>query len=217
LKELTIIIPCYNEQDNIHKICTKLRKLGLKDNTLFVNDGSLDMTEQFIKARNFKQIIIPTNKGIGNAINQAMFHVKTKYTAILDCDMTYKPETILKMLKKIGNADMITASPYHPEGKVKGVSKIRLLLSKTVSWFYMIKMNSNIHTWTAMVRIYKSFNIPYVENNGFISQAEIMIKMLKRGYKIKEYPTTLTTRKRGQSKMNLIKTIIEHIKLLITA
>ena len=39
----------------------------------------------------------------------------------------------------------------------------------------------------------------------------------EKGYKIKEYPTTLTTRKRGQSKMNLIKTIIEHIKLLITA
>lgn len=217
MKELTIIIPCYNEQDNIHKICTKLRKLKLKSNTLFINDGSLDMTEQFIKAENFKQIKIPTNKGIGNAINQAMFYVKTKYIAILDCDMTYKPEIILKMLEKIEDADMITASPYHSEGKVEGVNKLRLLLSKGISRLYRIKTGKKIYTWTAMVRVYKSFHVPRVKNNGFISQAEIMIKMLKRGCKIKEYPATLTTRKAGKSKMNLAKTILSHIKLLATA
>jgi len=214
LKDLTIIIPCYNEEENINSLCDKLFDLGLQGNTLFIDDGSLDMTGLSIITNKFKRIRLPENKGIGNAINKAIPHIKTKYFAVLDADMTYEPSIILEMFKQIGNADMITASPYHPKGKVEGVSKLRLLLSKTISKLYRIKTGKKIHTWTAMVRIYKTNKIPFIENNGFISQAEIMIKMLKRGYKIKEYPTILTTRQKGQSKMNLVKTILSHIKLL---
>jgi dolichol-phosphate mannosyltransferase len=120
------------------------------------------------------------------------------------------------MLPMLDGADMVTASPYHPDGKVFNVPPWRLLLSKTLSRMYSAILRERIHTYTSCCRIYRKSAMTRLtlEHGGFLGMAEMLIELNLAGGKIVEYPATLESRLLGESKMKIARTIRGHLGLL---
>ncbi|MBI2665960.1 glycosyltransferase family 2 protein [Candidatus Woesearchaeota archaeon] len=224
--KISIIVPCYNEGLGIENLYTQLNpvlsQLSEK-NTLeiiFVNDGSTDNTQELLQkyfgSRQDVQIVNhEKNKNLGAAIRTGFAHATGEVIVTLDSDCTYNPAEIPQLLNLLGpDADIITASPYHPMGGIKNVPKYRLFLSKSITQIYRWLTGAKIYTYTALFRAYKSDVIRNVsfESNDFLSMAEIMIKAINQGYKVKEFPTILSVRQYGESKIRLFKVIRSHFK-----
>jgi dolichol-phosphate mannosyltransferase len=114
------------------------------------------------------------------------------------------------------NADMVTASPYHPAGAVLNVPEWRLFLSKTLSKMYSAVLKERFHTFTSCCRVYKKSAMEKVkvENGGFLGVAEMLIDLKLSGGRVVEYPATLESRLLGDSKMKIARTIRAHLGLI---
>ncbi len=224
--DISIIVPCYNEADGIAQLKERLPPVikSLQKNNevelIFIDDGSTDNTNELLH-KNFtdsytKIIRHEKNMNLGAAIRTGFLAAKGNVLVTMDSDCTYAPENIPKLLAELGDCDIVTASPYHPEGKVIGVPKYRLILSKGVTTLYSIVTGRHLYTWTALFRAQKRKAISNITitHNNFIAVVEILIKAIKNGHKIKEIPETLYVRKYGISKMKLANTIISHLKFL---
>jgi len=220
--KLSIIIPCYNEEEGIPNLKKKLipvvknLKKDYQVKLIFVDDGSTDNTYKLLR-KNFRGSCIlrhVKNKNLGAALKTGFNYAVGDKIAVLDSDCTYNPDILYKLLDS--DADIVTVSPYHPKGEVKNVPFYRVFLSKGISFIYRILTRRKIYTFTAMVRVYKRKVLDdiTIENNDFISMVEILIKAIKRGYVVDEVPAVLNVRKHGISKMNTWSAIKGHIKFI---
>lgn len=226
MKKLSIIIPCYNEEkgmDNLEKqLIPTVNALSERYNPelIFVDDGSNDRTNELLNKRfgdlkGVKIIRHKTNKNLGAAMRTGFANATGDVVTTMDSDCTYNPQEIFAMLELLDkDADIVTASPYHPEGGVKNVPFYRLLLSRSITGVYRLLTGSKIHTFTALFRAYKRKVVENIEfkSDDFLATAEILVYALNKGYKVKEHPTTLSKRAFGDSKMKLMKVIWSHFK-----
>ena len=224
--ELSIVIPCFNEEEGLEHLASKLKSLEQNlrgDHELvFVDDGSSDSTNDRLHAiykdrigNDVKIVKHAKNMGVGAAVRTGAANSHGSYVATIDSDCTYEPDYLIKMLDiaKEENTDIITASPYHPKGSTLNVPTYRLFLSRNLSNLYNIVVKSRFYTYTSMFRIYKKEalrNLSF-KSNGFLAMAEILVKARKKGLKIVEYPATLKVRKFGSSHVKSLKLIREHL------
>ena len=229
MKNLSIIIPCYNEEDSIPQLIKKLEELQKTlpaeyDTTfIFVDDGSSDTTYDLLNKNRslFSKCLImrhEINQNLGAALKTGIRAAPySDLLAFLDSDCTYDPDVIIGMLKLIeAGADFVTVSPYHPMGSVEGVPGWRLFLSKVLSLMYRLILHSNFHTYTAMVRVIKTQLVRPIlsPRNDYSFVAAIFIKAIRLNYKIVEVPAILKVRQFGVSKINIIKTIKSHFIII---
>ena len=120
------------------------------------------------------------------------------------------------MIPMLDHADLVTASPYHPQGHVFNVPPWRLFLSKTLSRLYSASLGDRIHTYTSCCRVYRKSSVDRIElrNPGFLGVAELLIQAKLAGARIVEHPATLESRLFGESKMKIVRTILAHLGLL---
>jgi dolichol-phosphate mannosyltransferase len=113
-------------------------------------------------------------------------------------------------------ADVVVASPYHPDGAVLNVPWYRVFLSKNLSRLYRIVLGSDLYTYTSLFRLYRIAVIRAVafEANGFVSMAEILVAALLKGYRVVEFPTRLAVREYGESKAAIARLMRDHVRLL---
>lgn len=235
--KLSVVVPCYNEEDNIDKlkseffpVIEKLIGSCLPDGELlesveviFVDDGSKDATYSSLKATfsllNHPAIAVKfekhaLNRGLGAALRTGFKSSSGDIIVTTDSDGTYRFSTIPAMLEHLKeNVAIVTASPYHPEGEVVGVPGYRIFLSRGSSMLYRILINRNVHTYTALFRAYRREvvnQIPFAAND-FLGATELMVKAMLKGYRVEEFPAALHRRMFGVSKAKLIKTIASHL------
>jgi dolichol-phosphate mannosyltransferase len=113
--------------------------------------------------------------------------------------------------------DVVTASPYHPQGKVRNVPRWRLFLSKSLSRLYRIVLRQKLHTYTSCFRVYRrqaALGVT-VERGGFFGVTEMLGRLDLDGRRIVEFPTTLEARMLGRSKMKVLGSIAGHLGLLL--
>jgi len=134
----------------------------------------------------------------------------------MDCDCSYDPGELEKMIPMIAEADLVTASPYHPDGRVYNVPSWRLFLSRTLSAIYSQLLSSKIHTYTSCFRVYRKSAVDTlpIQQGGFLGVAELLIRLRLAGGRVVEYPTTLASRLFGESKMKVLRTIYKHLGLI---
>ncbi|MBK7973801.1 MAG: DUF3473 domain-containing protein [Deltaproteobacteria bacterium] len=224
---VTLVIPLYNEDANVtylHRTLLELRrKLGQKYRILFnlVDDGSSDSTWTALEARfrnvpDCRLLRHPRNLGIGAALVTGIRAATTDVVCSLDCDCSYDPSELEAMIPMLDHADLVTASPYHPQGHVFNVPPWRLFLSKTLSRLYSASLGDRIHTYTSCCRVYRKSSVDRIElrNPGFLGVAELLIQAKLAGARIVEHPATLESRLFGESKMKIVRTILAHLGLL---
>ena len=157
------------------------------------------------------------NSGVSAAILTGIRHSDTELVCSMDCDCSYDPLEFSRMLPLMtDDVDLVTASPYHPQGRVKNVPGWRLLLSKGLSTIYRIVLPQKLHTWTSCFRVYRKSAIEQLNlhESGFLGTAELVGQLCLNGSRIVEHPATLEVRIFGESKMKTFHTIAGHLRLV---
>jgi dolichol-phosphate mannosyltransferase len=227
--KFSVVVPCFNEEENLPYLFGRLNLLKeeliprFQLQFVFVNDGSTDQTLKLLENASFngcETLILnhKPNRGVGEGIRTGFKGATGDFIATIDADCSYDPMELIEMLKLYDDeTDIIIASPYHPDGSVKDVPKFRLFLSQNVSRLYRFVLGLNIYTYTSIFRIYRNNVIGRIDfkDSGFYAIAEILVDAAYKGCRIKEYPAELRGRKYGKSKLNFGKEIKNHSSFLL--
>ncbi len=227
---LSIIIPCYNEAESVASLHAGLLPVvaGLAKSrgpveVVFVDDGSRDGTLDALKSSfigaeppdvTFRFAQHTVNRGLGAALRTGFAAAEGDLVVTTDSDNTYRLEEIPALLDCMTPAvDIVTASPYHPDGGVENVPGYRLVLSQGSSLMYRVLVDRHLHTYTALFRAYRREVVKSIdfEADGFLAGTELLVYALQRGYVVAEYPTVLHARVAGVSKAKLVRTIRAHL------
>jgi len=226
---LSIIIPCYNEVENVQKLRDEFFPVAARlaethsVEVIFVDDGSTDGTLETLQCA-FNQEDHPgiqlsfekhdRNRGLGAAVRTGFRASRGEIVITTDSDGTYRFQEIVSLLECLApGIDLVTASPYHPQGGVENVPGFRLIFSKGSSLLYRLLVNWRIHTYTALFRAYRREiieNVPF-DADGFLAGTEILVNSMLMGYRVAEYPSVLHSRAAGVSKAKMARTIQAHL------
>ena len=213
-----VIIPTYNEKENIEKIITAIFSLDKLFHILVIDDGSPDGTADIVKNIQKKypeQLYIEerTEKsGLGTAyIHGFKWALKKDYQFIfeMDADFSHNPKDLIRLYdaNTNQNGDVAIGSRY-----VKGVNIVnwpmnRLLMSFFASKYVRLITRMPIHDSTAGFKCYKrtvleTINLNKIQFVGYAFQIEMKFKAWKYGFNIVEVPVIFTDRTEGVSKMS---------------
>lgn len=226
---ITMIVPCFNEQESVDQLLVKLDELARQlpeyaFHFLIVDDGSSDETVSRLHQltddkSDFTVIRHSKNLGVGAAIMTGLRAATTEVCCSMDFDCSYEPSQFEPMIPMIANSHLVTASPYHPEGRVQNVPGWRLWVSKGASFAYGLVIGQKVHTYTSCFRVYRRSAVADIEleNPGFVGVAELLYRLDQKSGIILECPATLDVRKYGQSKMRVVQVTKSHLRFLTKA
>lgn len=230
------LIPVYNEEGNIEALSISLKASTNKEKFfLFVDDVSTDGTVNEIK-RNFSDssyhiITKETNVGPGDSFNRGFEWIlersknDTDIILTIEGDNTSDANDIPKMIAicELGY-DMVLASVYAQGGNLDKTTFIRKLLSFGANLIIRFMLDIKVLTLSSFYRVYKKSILQKIKNNnakiieekGFLSMTEVLLKGIKVGASIVEIPTTLhSSRRKGKSKMKIGRTIKDYLRLIL--
>jgi glycosyltransferase involved in cell wall biosynthesis len=203
---VSLVIPCYNEETILRQHLTHIidylenKKEKYKWEIVLINDGSADKTgeiaEEFAVIRNnFKVIHHPTNMNLGRALQTGFQNANGDVIVVMDVDLSYSVDHIEKMVDKLVDtyADIVIASPYMKGGKVTAVPFSRKLMSYWVNKFMRLASQDKYHTYTGMVRAYRSGFIQTLnlKTKDYEVNPEILYKAMILRARIVEIPAHL--------------------------
>lgn len=226
MKRVSLVIPAYNEAESVVHTSRSLQPvLDHLSNiysleVILIDDGSVDSTydllqQHFGQDHRVRVLRHQQNRGLGAAIRTGFSHATGEIVVTTDFDGTYPFACIADLLALMkDDVDIVTASPYHPDGGVEGVPRYRLLFSYGASLLYRILVNWKIHTWTALFRAYRR---PVVEritftSDDFLAGTELLVYAQQAGYRIVEFPTVLHQRSFGQSSIKIARVTWAHLR-----
>lgn len=223
-----IIIPTYNEKENIINLVELILSQQLNIIIVIVDDNSSDSTGQVADKLSEKYPLVkvihrPKKLGLGTAyIDGFKYALSLDGNPIfeMDSDFSHNPDELCKFLDAIKKekGDIIVGSRYINGSKISNWDYKRYLMSKIVNILTRIALKTNIHDCTSGYRCYKAEifnNIPIdkIKSKGYSFQIEILNMCIRHGYKVYEIPISFTNRTKGISKMSFNE-IIETLNLL---
>lgn len=225
---VSVVVPCFNEEESlpylrntIASVDAELRP-GHVAEWILVDDGSTDRTwtvlhRLFQGVPHVRLLRHERNQGVAAAILTGLEAGRYDIGASVDCDCSYDPHELPRLLALLEpGVDLVTASPYHAAGKVLNVPGWRLVLSRTLSALYRLILHQRLATYTSCFRVYRREALRGIrlDHHGFLGIAELLGVLGARGAVFREYPTTLTVRVLGRSKMRIVRVILGHLGLL---
>mgnify|MGYP001567003827 FL=1 len=227
--QISIIIPTYNESQNIVKILKSIKEnlpTNIISQTIVVDDNSPDGTGKIVEEylKDFKKIADHTieiihrkaKDGLGSAILKGIQQASGDTIVVMDCDFSHPPQIIPKLIESIKKYqyDIAVASRYIKGGKIKGWSIKRKIMSKFAT--LIAKKGLGIDAKDPMSgffafkkNILNGLNIDAI---GYKILLEILVKT--KNVTIKEIPYTFQDREFGSSKLS-IKTILDYFKSVL--
>jgi len=223
--DLSVIIPMYNEEENVveavRHVVQALAPFPGEWEIVLVNDGSSDGTLAVARhvAATDKRVRVTSyahNRGRGKALRTGFATARGEYIVSIDADLSYDPKYILdlvRVLEEEEDVDIVVGSPYMPGGGTEAVPRGRLWVSRVGNWILSLAMGGNIKTITCIFRAYRRRVLESLdlESDGKEIHLEILSKALASGYRVKEVPAILRSRRRGKSKFRFRATAFSHI------
>ena len=216
-----IIIPAYNEEENIVKVITEIEKNDLGFDYIIINDCSKDNTLKICKDNNFNVIKLPINLGIGGAMQAGyIYALRNNYDIAIqiDGDGQHDPSYIKSLVKPIelGQADLIIGSRFIEKEGFQSSFMRRI----GINYFNMLlKLFTGIRITdpTSGFRACNKTIISYFANNypKDYPEPESIMTLLKEGFRIIEIPVKMKERVGGQSSIRLLKSIYYMIKVTL--
>lgn len=211
-----VIIPTYNEIENIEAIIRKVASLSIPFNILIVDDNSPDGTAKKVKQlqEEFSQLFILERKeknGLGTAyIAGFKWCLDNNYEFIfeMDADFSHNPEDLLKLYEACeNNAEMSIGSRYKTGVNVVNWPMSRVILSYYASAYVRFITGMNIRDTTAGFVCYRSallktIDLEKIKFRGYAFQIEMKFTAWKHGFQLFEVPIIFTDRTKGESKIS---------------
>ena len=218
MSDSVIIIPTFNELDNVERMTRKVMSLDKEFDILFVDDSSPDGTAEKIKElqKEFPNRIYLEERqgklGLGTAyIHGFRWSVAKNYEYIfeMDCDFSHNPDDLIHLYLACaeGGADLSIGSRYCKGGKVKNWPVKRILMSYFASVYVRMILWIGIKDTTAGFKCYKrsvlqKINLYGVTFKGYAFQVWMKYAAIRHGFKVTEVPITFIDREFGESKMS---------------
>jgi len=207
--KISIIVPTYNEKENIEVLIKALYKNCAKSlkEIIIVDDNSPDGTHFIVqdlskKFKNLRLILRKGKKGLPSAISEGIKNAKGEYVLWMDSDLSHPPPLILEMLKFIPKYDVVCASRYVKGGKDNRPFP-RILTSRMLNTFGNIILRTGVKDMTSgFCLVRKSvFDKLELKQEGYVEYCiRFTYQSVKNGYKWKEVPYISNDRKKGSSK-----------------
>ncbi|MEK6916293.1 MAG: polyprenol monophosphomannose synthase [Nanoarchaeota archaeon] len=211
---IAVIIPTYNERENIVPIITSIKKNLPKAKIIVVDDTSPDGTANLVKKiKNIHLIVNKKKLGLGKAYLIGMDYAINKLNANIlieiDADLSHDPRELPKLIELIKNNDLVLGSRYIKGGSIpKEWPFYRKFLSTAGNLFIRLMLGRKIKDWSTGYRAIKAEVYKNIRNEidkemfyGYTFQIGFLYKAMKKGYKIAETPIHFKDRKKGKSKL----------------
>jgi len=221
--EVSLIIPMYNEEDNVLITLNEVKKVletYQSYQILTVDDGSNDQTLALLEeyaSKNPELVVLkhPVNMGMGRALRTGFEKAEGDVIITLDADLSYEPHYITELIQELhkNHLDIVIGSQYMDGGETEDIPFIRLFVSKMANRIVGYALDKNISTVTGILRAYRKEVIDSIEieATGTEINPEILSKAIAIGFEVKEIPVKLKGRKLGESKVQFRSTTISHL------
>lgn len=218
MSDSLVIIPTYNEKENIEKMVRKVFALSIPFHLLIVDDGSPDGTSDIVKnlQKEFSdKLFIEERKGkqgLGTAyIHGFRWALARKYEYIyeMDADFSHNPEDLIRLREAcVKGADVAVGSRYTRGGKVENWPMGRIMMSYFASVYARTVLWINISDTTAGFKCYRrkvleTIDFDKIKFMGYAFQIEMKYTASQLGFKVVEVPITFKDRTEGVSKMSM--------------
>jgi dolichol-phosphate mannosyltransferase len=215
LGPVAVIIPTYNERDNLELIVTRVRASASNVDILIVDDNSPDGTGEIADklAASDTRIHVMHRQGksgLGTAYIAGFHWALGKGYGVMvemDADGSHDPADLPKMLTALESADLVIGSRYVPGGTVVNWPRSREALSRGGNVYVRMMLGISVHDATGGYRAYRAdtlrgIGLDDVDSQGYCFQIDLTLRVINNGGKVAEVPIKFTERTRGASKMN---------------
>lgn len=210
-----VIIPTYNEAENIRLITGRLRKAVPAVDVLVADDNSPDGTgaiaDELAAADPQLHVLHrPGKQGLGAAYLHGFRWAKEHgYDAVveMDADGSHAPEELHRLLDAARDADVVIGSRWVPGGKVVNWPLYRQAISKGGSLYTRLALGVSLRDATAGYRVYRmpvldKIDVQSVQSQGYCFQIDLGWRSIRHGFRVTEVPVTFAEREHGASKMS---------------
>jgi dolichol-phosphate mannosyltransferase len=215
MKRSLVIIPTYNEADNVLKIIPEVLAQDEGFHVLIVDDNSPDGTANLIKEmqKSNQRIHLlerPSKRGLGTAyvagFKYALSH-EFEFAFEMDADFSHDPKSLLKLLAKTEEYDLVIGSRYISGVNVVNWPMSRLILSYAANMYTRFVTGLPVRDATAGFKCYRravleSLDLDAITSNGYSFQIETNFMAWKKGFRVCEVPIVFVDRRAGVSKMS---------------
>ena len=215
MNDALVIIPTYDERDNLDMIVSRTLASGAAVDVLVVDDGSPDGTGDLADSWAAREarvhVMHRTEKaGLGAAYLAGFaWGLERGYDAIveMDADGSHHPEDLPRMLGLLADDDLVLGSRWVPGGEVENWPLRRELLSRGGSWYTCGALGIRVADTTGGFRAFRAsalrrIDLDAVESRGYCFQVDLLWRALQAGLRVVETPITFTERVHGASKMS---------------
>ena len=213
--EKLVIVPTYNERDNVKPLLERLLALPHDLHVLVVDDASPDGTGEFVEswARNQPRLHVlrrPGKLGLGSAYRDGFRYALkngAEYVFEMDADFSHDPDSIGEFLRNASEVDVVLGSRYLNGVTVVNWPLQRLVLSYTANLYTRIITGMPLKDATGGFKCFRrraleGIRLDRIKSDGYAFQIEVSFKCWRRGFRLREIPILFVDRRAGFSKMN---------------
>ncbi len=210
-----VVIPTYNEADNVRVIVDRLRRSVPVADVLVADDNSPDGTgaiaDELAAADPAIHVMHrPGKQGLGAAYVAGFRWAREHdYDAVveMDADGSHAPEELPNLLDALADADVVLGSRWVRGGKVRNWPVHRLALSRGANFYTRLALGMPLKDATGGFRVYRmpvldKIDVESVASQGYCFQVDLSWRAYRNGFRVVEVPITFTDRERGASKMS---------------
>ena len=210
-----VVIPTYNEADNLRLITDRVRRAVPAVDILVADDNSPDGTGAIadeLSAADDHVFVLhrPGKEGLGAAYKAGFAWAKNKgYDAVveMDADGSHHPEDLPRLLGQLDDHDLALGSRWVPGGRVENWPASRLLLSRGGNWYTRLALGISVRDATGGFRAFRAealrrIDLDAVASQGYCFQVDLVWRALQAGLTVVEVPIVFTERVHGVSKMS---------------
>jgi dolichol-phosphate mannosyltransferase len=214
LGRVVMVVPTYNEADNLGWIVGRLRTAQPDVHVLVVDDNSPDGTgklaDELAAGDEAVRVLHRTEKGGLGAAYMHGFGVAldSGYDVIgeMDADGSHQPEQLGLLLEALQDADLVIGSRWVPGGRVVNWPFRRELLSRGGNLYVRVLLGVPVRDATAGFRLFRrsaleAIDLASVQSTGYVFQTDLVVRCLRQGLRVREVPIEFVERIRGDSKM----------------
>jgi dolichol-phosphate mannosyltransferase len=211
-----VVIPTYNERENVQLLIPMVLALGENFSVLVVDDNSPDGTGEIVDqmaASSSGRISVlhrPEKRGIGPAY-VAGFTValsqRLDLIATMDADLSHQPADLQRLVAATVHADLVLGSRYVMGGATSGWPRYRRLISRVGGLYARLVLRVPIEDLTGGFKVYRrvtlaALDLERIRSDGYVFQIETTFRSIKLGFRVVEVPITFVDRVAGASKLS---------------